>query len=267
MPPTEPSPDAAPRAALALRLRRIFVRIGLAASALTCLLTLIGLALAKERPAWWRTVRRDDPRSLQIADQLENGIVNALFSREHSPEPGAASQPWRVSLDAGDANAWLNSKMPRWLEAEFERPMDWPEELREVQVDFRSAAVRIGIRISETDQVFWASIEPTLDEQGRLWIPARWVYLGRLPMPASWVLERARRNPGGIVPDDFTALPETDAMFRMFAGEVPAFEEPVVKLSDGRRVRLLALNSLEDGRIIITCRTERPARAEASRSP
>lgn len=257
------SAEAPPTRPILARVRRALVALGLLATAFACFLSLVALALAKERPAWWRTVRRDDPATRAAADEVENGIVNLLFSREHSPEPGEASPPWRVALSAGDANAWLNAKMPLWIEAEFEHPVDWPEDLREVQVDFRGAVIRIGIRVAEKDQVFWAAIEPSIDDQGRLWLPARWAYLGRLPVPVPLVMDRVRRNPEAFVPDDFRDLPQTEALFRIFAGEVPAFDEPVVKLSDGRRVRLLGLTALDDGRLILTCRTERPSRASA----
>ena len=92
--------------------------------------------------------------------------------------------------------------------------------------------------------------------------------VGRLPMPAPWVLQGARSEIEGgsetsLIPASAAELPETRQLIDTLLGERPVLELPAIRLLDGRRVRLLAIES-RGGVVEFLCRTERPTR-EASR--
>ena len=99
------------------------------------------------------------------------------------------------------------------------------------------------------------TLDPQIREDGSLWMPARWVSVGRLAVPGDWVIDHADRRRDQFIPEDLKDLPETAAMFRAFAGEAPIATDAVVTLGDGRVVRLLEMRPA-DGRLELTCRTE-----------
>jgi hypothetical protein len=215
--------------------------------------------LADQAPAWWRSVRGDDPKTLAIGIDVENRTGNTLYK----VRPGDAevagryqSEVWTVHVSAAEANAWLNARLPGWLRSQWD-DQTWPSEMSEVQVEFRDGLIAVGARITVAgrDRYFTATIAPEVREDGSLWMPARWVSVGRLAVPGDWVIDHADRRRDQFVPDELKDLPETAAMFRAFAGEAAMAQDAVVTLGDGRVVRLLAMRP-EDGRLELTCRTE-----------
>lgn len=247
------------------RIRRWTVGTGLALVAAVTISALLAWALVQEVPVWWRIVRKDDPKTAETALLIENSVWNQIYlSREMAPAADAAAADlgpaaeWTVSLKAADANAWLNERLPKWLANQHEEA-PWPKELEEVQVDFGDGLVRIGAKVRQPGQtrVLSATLQPDLRPDGTLWLPASWVSIGRLAVPADWVLQQAEQRKADFIPAELRDLPETVAMFRGFAGKSPIVQNAVVKLEDGRRVRLLKLRPV-NGRLEITCRTERP---------
>jgi hypothetical protein len=73
-----------------------------------------------------------------------------------------------------------------------------------------------------------------------------------LPVPAGWVLAGAGNPSTPYVPESLSALRATADLFRAFAGESPMVREAVVRLGDGRQVRLMRLVARE-GWLEITC--------------
>ncbi|MBK9188557.1 MAG: hypothetical protein IPM33_06320 [Phycisphaerales bacterium] len=249
------------RSFLKLRSRRVrrrwFVVAGLVLS-VTITLVLMGLMLTRGVPIWWRSVSSDDPRTRELGESLENGVVRQ-FSAVREPDPDSPhawrSKPWAVSLHASDANAWVATRLPKWL-ANQERGVAWPGEISEVQIEFADEAVKVGmrVRVRGRDQVLSAEVVPEIRADGSLWMPATWVRVGRLPVPASWVLERAQEG-GGLLPRAVLELPETREMFDIFLGRRPVVHEAIIGVDDARRVRLLKIVP-RDGRLELTARTE-----------
>jgi hypothetical protein len=239
--------------------------MGLALIASLTVCALLSWALIQEVPVWWRIVRKDDPKTAETALVVENSVWNQIYlSRETTPAADAAERAapgteWTVSLKASDANAWLNARLPMWLANQHEKS-PWPKELEEVQVDFGEGRIRVGARVVQAgqDRVLSATLEPDLRADGTLWMPASWISIGRLAVPADWVLQQAEQRKAEFMPAELRDLPETVAAFRGFAGRAPIVENAVIRLEDGRRVRLLKLRPV-NGRLEITCRTERPA--------
>ena len=225
-------------------------------------------------PAWWRRTDPSAARTIERAMMLENAIASHLSLRRDSasdlvytatgevPE-GWRSDPWSVALKSEDANAWLNVRLPVWLAGENEH-FEWPEEVTDLQVHFDAPHVRLGakVRVRGTEQFLSATLTPELREDGSLWVKADWVHLGRLPIPASWVLGEAESRVDEIIPDELRSLPQAQSFFRVMAGEEPVAERPVVRLPDRRLVRLLRLEA-DRGWVEITCQTELRSTGEA----
>lgn len=219
----------------------------------------LAMTLADQAPVWWRTVRRDDPKTVARGIEVENRTGNLIY-RVRPADAAIAdryqSEVWTVNLSAAEANAWLNARLPGWLASQWEENV-WPSEMSEVQVEFRDGLVAVGalITLGGRQRYLTATIEPQIREDGSLWLPARWVSIGRLAAPGDWVVDYAGRRREQFVPEDLKDLPETAAMFSAFAGEAPMVQDAVVTLGDGRIVRLLSMTPA-NGRLELVCRTE-----------
>lgn len=233
-------------------LRRWLVVGALSLVAVLTLATIVGFSLAEQAPAWWRTVRMDDPQTRQTAINIENGLWNALYERR---EPD--KNRWHVWLAAHDANAWLNTTMRDWVASQWEL-VGWPEELREVQVEFKDGLIAIGLLVQtgEGPRYLSANVEPIIDENGALWMPARTVSLGRLTLPAEVLLDHIRQNQEQYVPPALRTLPETESIFLALEGKAPLVENASQSLGDGRRVRLIAMRPI-GARLELWCMTVR----------
>lgn len=222
---------------------------------------LVVLAMTQEEPGWWDTqATYSDTQSFIVAQNLENGIVTLLTSARPPNDSGDPTKPWTVGLKSAEANAWLNTRLQKWLENQNKAGFKWPRELDEIRVEFDHQRIYVGARIRSAgqDQVLSAVLAPEFREDGSLWIPAEVVTLGRLGVPAKWVLGSASSEPIGSavtnVPEAIANMPQTRVVLAAFAGQNAVMREPTIRLGDGRRVRVLALQS-KDGRLLITCQT------------
>jgi len=240
------------------RLRRWATRMVVLGSAGLVLLILVIAAQVRATPWWWRTVAREDPATIALGQRIENSIINRA-NKIRPPEVAGGpwlSEPWTVELRPDEANAWLNVRLPKWV-ANQKDEFRWPKEVTDIQVDFGPGEIRVGATVTsgERKQVFTATLRPQLEDDGRLFMPATWVNVGRLPIPAALVLGHAHRNAADYIPPEFLKLPETEALFRAFEGDDALIQRAVVRLPDGRRVRILELSAAQ-GVLRITCRTE-----------
>ena len=256
------------------RTRRAIITAGLALVALASAGIMMAAAMARAAPSWWRSIRREDPVLVSLARRVENSVMNEAAANRPTRQASGVwqSDQWQIRLSADEASAWLSIRLPMWL-ANQKDEFRWPRNLEDVQVEFQDGALTVGARVdgkrepaptegSATDatggRVLTATVAPRFDGQGRLYLPAERVNVGRLAIPASWVLDRSG---GGAatryIPESIRTLPETTALVRAFEGDQAILESPVIKLGDGRRVRVLSL-SLDRGMLEITCRTERP---------
>ncbi len=288
-----------------VRWRNAAVGAGIAVVAALSVGVAAALWLSREPPAWWRPMPLDNPETRQAAVDLENGLTTLLSRggpkqpattpgvRTTAPtEPATPSssprqaqpsmtttaaalaradddppQRWKMGIKASDANAWLNLRLPKWL-ANQDGSFKWPEEVKELQVDFRDQRLYVGARLVSggRERVVSARLAPEFHADGSLWMPAEWVMIGKIGVPAAWLLDDEGEigiadgdgGGGGVqeeVPDDLRDLPQTQGVLLAFAGHRAVMTNPVIKLGDGRRVRLLSLDA-KDGRLIIECQTE-----------
>jgi hypothetical protein len=264
------------------------VAVGFVTVAVATATVLIALALAQENPRWWTSVDPADPHTIETAEAVENGITSALTQvRAGTGAAGGApsaanvgpNTPWRVFITTEQANAWLNVRLERWLTDQTEQgaiDFKWPSEVKQVQVSFEEGRIHVGARVTRPGtgpdgkprpQTVGASLRPEFGPDGALWLTAERIEIGRLPVPASWVLGSAgkangdQRKPSagekkvGEVSDELARLPQTQKVIAAFKGERPVISRPLIKLADGRRVRLLSIEPM-DGRLVITAQTE-----------
>lgn len=246
MPPSDPHPPRPLR-----RLRNWLLSLGLVVALAACGFLGIAALLVRQAPAWWRTTDPDDPATIRAGEEVENGVVNVMYQLRDDP-----ARPWMVTLHAADANAWLNTRLTQWLvnaDPEFE----WPSDIENVQVQFDEGLIQIGVRVGgvQRPQIVSATLRPEVRNDGSLWVAAQSVSVGRLPIPAAWVVDRAPAAAARVVPQRALEDPETLRLLRALAGENALESNPVVDLGDGRRVRLLRLSS-KQGRLLVQCRTE-----------
>ncbi|MEM8757711.1 MAG: hypothetical protein AAGF47_08005 [Planctomycetota bacterium] len=225
------------------------------------LLVLSAATLARSTPRWWGPIDFGDPSLAVLAQNVENGAITHITADHQGAT--SASVEWPVKLSDDGANAWLNLRLRAWLPkltaGEFEPvydaatgeylgevPIDgveWPEGVREIRLAFRDGRFRIGalVEADGRDRVFSATLAPEVRADGSLWMRATRVGIGRLSLPAWMVLGDDGGWLRGSMPADLLATVEAEAVFEKLAGQAPLFEDAVIKLGDGRRVRLLTL--------------------------
>ena len=92
-------------------------------------------------------------------------------------------------------------------------------------------------------------------QMGANQLPILGVNLGRLAIPASWVLERAKSGTADYIPTDLRNLEQTQKLFRAFEGLEPIYESAAIQIG-GQRLRILKIVP-KDGVLEVTCQTER----------
>lgn len=263
------------RALRVRRLRRWAIGIGLGLAAAVTLGWIMVASMLRAAPPWWRQVRVQEQKTQEIAQEVENALGTHLhLARDGEKKPDGIwrSEPWGVSIPSADANAWLNARLPRWLET-AEAGIELPDQVAEVQVEFNDGRVSIGVagtlevvgaeageNASDAGQgegarrIVWASAVPRIDESGLLSLTLDRVYVGRLPISRSLLAEIAERaglgRNGGGAGTGAGASPWLDLLR---GHEVKVV--PLMKLEDGRRVRITGLRARE-GRLEVTCVTE-----------
>jgi hypothetical protein len=247
-----------------VRLRRAWRPIAAALillAAFTASAFALAWSLTRTAPAWWTkpapSTTTADPAARALA--LENGLVSVL-SR---PQP--EGQPWTAAIHADDADAWLATRLPRWLAGQSP-PVRLPPELAAVRVAFDGGAILIGAQINARglDQILSARIVPRVEPSGALFAPASSLRVGRLILPASLVLNRRGTTSTlgsafiseSDLPQALRSLPQTDAVARALLGGIPLLRDARLKLADGRVIRLIRVDA-RDGQLLLTCTTSR----------
>jgi hypothetical protein len=261
------------RARAALRSRRhrtLFVSIGVTMVALFTLVIVVGVGLSRGTPAWWTAgASGETPTGEPDADEVERGavlenlIINRAYAHEGTPTPSGAME-WAVSLPERDVNAWLNTRLPKWLNNQGAKPV-WPVEVSRVLMRFEDGVIRLGTRVTRDGitHVYSATVLLSLERAdrrggGELWLRTPWLWVGRLPIPSGLVLGRLRADPSRDLPSELSRLPQTKDFLDALSGNRPIIESLSLRLEDGRRVRVTRLE-VREGRLSVWCVTE-PAR-------
>ena len=209
----EPAPSRAP-----VSLPRRLVRTTLVG--LLVLLPVLGVcaSLALRTPAWWSPIPRSDPAAAERGAQVEQALVSE-FTRVRADAP-----EWSIRIEQRDANAWLATRLPAWLESRG-LPQAGP-----VQALMGPGWMRVGVALPQA--IVWWQASPVAQEGG-------------------WRLEGLRMGAGRLPLPGFSAatLPGLDR----------ARLDGPIRLADGRQVRVLDLEVLP-GEVRLRLRTE-PAQA------
>jgi hypothetical protein len=242
------------------------IALGLIAGATITAIYIYSLTL--HTPQWFKALDTSDNTPAR-AIEFENAVLTE-FSKvrpadaERTPDQPWRSQPWAVAIDPADLNNWLRHQGPRWAshQAAANAAPTWPAALQSIRLASQPGnTLRIGALVKESDQTtrfFALRAIPEIRSDG-LWLHTREVEIGELSLSAPWVLDRARRMIGQMVPADVRALPDLETLLDAASGTRPLISQPKVRLADGRKVRILEIRC-EENRLILTWQTEAPQR-------
>ncbi|MCA9277991.1 MAG: hypothetical protein H6815_04295 [Phycisphaeraceae bacterium] len=257
-------------------------------SVTACLLMIVGLGfalrwLSLQPPDWWRSVDPTKPATIDAANRLQNALITEAHRVDRPideeadivQQGGYQTQPWRIALNAELANAWLSVELPKWLDSEAHVTL--PTDVSEIQAEFRGGVIMLGVsRASGRNKKFyWLTLRPELDENGSLWMRAERTVAGQLPVPRSMVIDAAFRaaEANGENLNSPAASAELDldtdidspitVIASILAGKRPMLHNAVVRLEDGRMIRLQNIRA-NNGKLEITCITERASNRVAS---
>jgi len=238
---------------VSLRTALIAVSLLLVASITVAVLTAI--SLARDTPRWWRDADFSNPKAQDLARRVEIAIV------EHVHKPRSDANAWRVSVDVEQANAWLNAKLPAWVES---RDLEWPDKVEQVQADFNDGTITLGARLNKdaASQIVAASFQLEIRDDGALWIRQPRARAGRLDLPSGWTVARLRE----WLPPELEDSEAMDRVLVALAGEGPLFAQARLKLGDDRIVRVLRITSGDD-QLLIEAVTERTTPDEDNIAP
>lgn len=265
-------PASVPPRLKAPRLRTVVVILSIVIVVLGTLAVLAAWQMSMVGPHWWRALDADDEQTRSLGEAVEHTIAAEFHRVERpgarlddgnpdTPDPWH-SEPWGIAIAAGEANAWLNTRLRPWLESQDD-DFVWPADLAEIQVHFDNSTIHLGVRLERPgrDRVLSATVAPSIDTGGGLWMPATWAYVGRLPIPAGWVLDQSDRRLEELVAERVEEAATARAIAQALKGLEPAADQPTIRLGDGRQVRLLGLRA-QRGRLELICRTEFIPRTE-----
>lgn len=242
----------------AVSVRRVVASVALGVLGLGTLLLVQVWWLSGRTPSWWASAVEVGPDAPRRADALERGFSAAVH------EPGR-SGAWQVDFSERDANAWLAERLPRWL---GNRGVGWPEGVSTPRVRFDRERITVGVALGGPDRgrVASLSFRVIVLDSGAVLFDGAHARVGMVALPSlpgegavRGLVESMDLDPG-TTPDGERL---DSAIVRAIRGERPVVDEPVLRLEDGRRVRLLEVHAAS-GRLRLTCVTE-PARVASDR--
>lgn len=195
--------------------------------------------------AWWRSSQRPvwfEPTVNPTAEEAARGeyLENQLVTQFHKVRPEESAR-WTIDLDEEWMNAWLAARFPQWAASQN---LQIADELSAVHVSITENEFRIGVSMAQAlgGRIVSLASTPSIDENGQLVLTDSNLRLGRLNLPTDWL-----QSVGGLSQVNFAPAQA------ILVGQ-PL--EPVVRLADGRQVRILAME-LHPGRISLSLETIR----------
>lgn len=255
MPPSQPDIAAAhprrsggsARARLRARLasrRRLVIGALAAIGAVTAAL-ILAATLARRAPSWWRSAATDPAAGADLAERVERAVASRIHKWE------ASAEPWTIAITQEQANAWLAVRAPKWA-ANRAAPAD-KTAMPEARVRFEAGAIVIGLRNPGSHYIITARLTPSIAAGGALRASLRSVRAGALPVSAA-VVERA----AGSLSENLQRDPDAARALAAITGDAPLLKDARITLEDGRRVTLRGI-AVEEGRLVLTCATDRPS--------
>ena len=187
----------------------------------------------------------------------EQAALGEAFERRVLSEVSAAhpfGTPWTLTISAPECEAWLNTRLPVWLENQNATRPPW---LGFVGVSFstRRASIAVATRPGNRPPVVSFDIAGNIIEPGA--IPRPDAHLGTLPVPR-WIVAEFVPGLGRRIDRVFgSAAVGPDAAHD---GTPPGIA--TIRLDDGRRVRV---RRIETGAGTLTMHCTTLARADKKR--
>ncbi|HMN96872.1 MAG TPA: hypothetical protein PKC43_10080 [Phycisphaerales bacterium] len=210
--------------------------------------------LVRRTPTWFAPPARDDAAAIDRGERLESALIEQ-FTRVRAPD----ASTWSIAFDDDAANAWLATRLPRWIEHFEARSAGGPRQREVVQLRFLRDAVELGLSRPGTPFAS-ATLAPRLTA-GELTAPVTGGGVASVRLPGGalhalvgWLAagdaEASGGSPGGERwRSDVTALLRGESVS-------PSFD-----LGDGRSVELLDLE-IHPGELRARLRTRRSTGAE-----
>ena len=229
-----------------MRLRRL-IKVLAVLSIVALVLAAVIWRLSWAAPSWYRPPPPSDPAAATLAESVENRII------EESHKVRPAEDAWTLRVRSEQVNAWVGSRLPRWLI--HEQDVIWPEQLGTPQIRLTDDGVDLAIQFM-TDgrpRVVVVRVVPEIIDQ-RLFMMFDRLSLGRVAMPG-YTLEDLVRVASAYGADEVMQQPEAAWLLKLLAGRDSL--DPVATLADDRRVRLMEIR-LGDGYLDLTMQTLPP---------
>lgn len=240
------------------------IALALALTSLTLLATgLIWYYWQSTRtPTWWASAGVLPDDSIRRAEAVERGITAALYA------PHTQAAPRTVELKAVDANSWLSDRMPKWLANQGDA---WPEGLSAPRIAFDHGRISLGVRVLEAQdtlagrRIISLAFTPALESAGSLRLVGADARIGRARL-GGFAADLAAMAGAKLDPRDTpiqSLLEEAGGavLGEILLGHRPAMDPALIDLDDGRRIRILDVQVLEDS-IRVTYVTEWDAGAD-----
>ncbi len=194
------------------------------------LLSIIGVTIffwLLSSPMSWYSNTHANIKSEEVAEQAEFRLIEEFHKIR--PKEGL----WKLRIQDAAVNAWLTHRFEDWLT--HGDSMALPEGLSSPLVRTTPAGVWVGVmgKYPEGEQPVAIECKAVI-EGGKVVLTPMHLRLGKLPLPLSFL--------ESIIDDQETVSLELN---------------PQIELTDERVVTIQALN-LEDGAIILTCKTALP---------
>ncbi len=188
-----------------------------------------------QTPEWWSPLPIG-PDTAHSAEVFEQRVVN------EGHRVRGLEDSWDLTLEETGANGWLFTRLKDWMRSQVP-PLSLGEGVRSVRVMFRAEVAYVAAEL-EGGRIATVGVKPAIDDRGRLVLAVQSASVGRLGLPAVWATRAlspsSSRGGGG-------------GWLRFEEGRV-VLEEPVLKLADGRRVRIVGIEARE-GSLVLRCKT------------
>jgi len=179
------------------------------------------------------------------ADALENMFASSADRSQVTNETNVDDEVNRVVertivVPADDANIWLATKLPKWLENQNEslpQGLDQPR----VWIDDGELVLSFRAEVEGLSGVVRTNLKAELLDSGKLGLKITGVRTGKLPIPAGTIIDQVRRHAG-----EEAAEGAMDQLAAAFDGTEldPVWDE--TGNEDTREVRLIGFDVREE---------------------
>lgn len=173
------------------------------------------------------------PEVAWSAERFEQRVIN------EGHRVRGLDESWELVIDEAGANEWLSTRLMDWMRSQVP-PLSLGGGVGAVRVMFRAGVVYAAAEL-DRGRIVTVGASPIVDEQGRLVLSIRSASVGRLGLPAAWAAR-------ALSPGSARAGPIR------FDGDGMVVGEPILRLADGRRVRVVGAETGE-GSLVLRLKT------------